>query len=74
MASSNTSPAAKFCACAYIAFLAGIFSWYADSTNAQAELQGTHLQNASSTGAGHTSLTTSTEILEKFALRMAGKI
>jgi hypothetical protein len=31
-ASSNSSHAAKSCACAYIAFLAGIFSWYADST------------------------------------------
>jgi hypothetical protein len=31
MASSNSSPAEKSCACAYIAFLAGIFSWYADS-------------------------------------------
>jgi hypothetical protein len=31
MASSNSSLAAKSCACAYIAFLAGIFSWYADS-------------------------------------------
>jgi hypothetical protein len=30
MACSNTSPAAKSCACAYISFLAGIFSWYAD--------------------------------------------
>jgi hypothetical protein len=32
MASSNSSHAAKSCACAYIAFLAGIFSCYADST------------------------------------------
>jgi hypothetical protein len=32
MASSNLSLAAKSCACAYITFLAGIFSWYADST------------------------------------------
>jgi hypothetical protein len=32
MASSNSSPAEKSCACAYIAFLAGIFSWYEDST------------------------------------------
>jgi hypothetical protein len=31
MASSNSSLIAKSCACAYIAFLAGIFSWYADS-------------------------------------------
>jgi hypothetical protein len=30
MASSNSSPAEKSCACAYIAFLAGIFSWYVD--------------------------------------------
>jgi hypothetical protein len=30
MASSNSSRAEKSCACAYIAFLAGIFSWYAD--------------------------------------------
>jgi hypothetical protein len=30
MASSNSSPAEKSCACACIAFLAGIFSWYAD--------------------------------------------
>jgi hypothetical protein len=32
MASSNTSLTAKSCACAYIEFLAGIFSWYAEST------------------------------------------
>jgi hypothetical protein len=32
MTSSNSSPAEKSCACAYIAFLAGIFSCYADST------------------------------------------
>jgi hypothetical protein len=32
MASSNWSPAEKSCACAYIAFLAGVFSCYADST------------------------------------------
>jgi hypothetical protein len=32
MASSNSSSAEKSCACAYIAFLAGIFSWYADSS------------------------------------------
>jgi hypothetical protein len=32
MASSNSSPDEKSCACAYIAFLAGIFSCYADST------------------------------------------
>jgi uncharacterized membrane protein YhaH (DUF805 family) len=32
MASSNSSHAEKSCACAYIAFLAGIFSCYADST------------------------------------------
>jgi hypothetical protein len=31
MVCSNTTPAAKPCACAYIAFLAGIFSWYAES-------------------------------------------
>jgi hypothetical protein len=31
MVSSNSSPAEKSCACAYIAFLAGIFSCYADS-------------------------------------------
>jgi hypothetical protein len=31
MASSNSSLAAKSCACAYIAFLAGIFSWCADN-------------------------------------------
>jgi hypothetical protein len=31
MASTNSSLAAKSCACAYIAYLAGIFSWYADS-------------------------------------------
>jgi hypothetical protein len=31
MTSSNSSPADKSCACAYIAFLEGIFSWYADS-------------------------------------------
>jgi hypothetical protein len=30
MASSSSSPAEKSCACAYIAFLAEIFSWYAD--------------------------------------------
>jgi hypothetical protein len=29
MASSNASPVEKSCVCAYIAFLAGIFSWYA---------------------------------------------
>jgi hypothetical protein len=33
MASSNWSLAAESCACAYIAFLAGIFSRYADTTN-----------------------------------------
>jgi hypothetical protein len=33
MASSNSSLAAKPCACAYIAFVAGIFSWYADSSH-----------------------------------------
>jgi hypothetical protein len=33
MASSNASPAEKSCACAYIAFLAGIFSCYADSSS-----------------------------------------
>jgi hypothetical protein len=32
MASSNSSLVAKSCACAYITFLAGIFSWYADCT------------------------------------------
>jgi hypothetical protein len=32
MDSSNSSLAEKSCACAYIAFLGGIFSWYADST------------------------------------------
>jgi hypothetical protein len=32
MASSNSSPAEKSCACAYVTFWAGIFSWYADST------------------------------------------
>jgi hypothetical protein len=32
MVSSNSSPGEKSCTCAYIAFLAGIFSWYADST------------------------------------------
>jgi hypothetical protein len=32
MASSNSSLAAKSCACAYIVFLAGIFSWYAVSS------------------------------------------
>jgi hypothetical protein len=31
MASSNSSLAEKSCACAYIAFAAEIFSWYADS-------------------------------------------
>jgi hypothetical protein len=31
MTSSNSSLDAKSCACAYIAFLRGIFSWYADS-------------------------------------------
>jgi hypothetical protein len=38
MACSNTAPAAKSCACAYIAFLAAIFSWYADSTRADARV------------------------------------
>jgi hypothetical protein len=33
MASSNSSPAEKSYACAYNAFLAGIFSWYADIIN-----------------------------------------
>jgi hypothetical protein len=33
MGSSNSSLAKKSCACAYTAFLAGIFSWYADSTS-----------------------------------------
>jgi hypothetical protein len=37
MDSSNSSLAAKSCACAYIAFLAGIFSWYADSSCVYAE-------------------------------------
>jgi hypothetical protein len=32
MDSSNSSLAEKSCACAYIAFLAGIFSCYADSS------------------------------------------
>jgi hypothetical protein len=32
MASSNSSLTAKSCACTYIAFLAGILSWYADSS------------------------------------------
>jgi hypothetical protein len=32
MDSSNSSPAEKSYACAYIVFLAGIFSWYADSS------------------------------------------
>jgi hypothetical protein len=36
MASSNSSPAEKSCACAYIAFLAGIFTCYADSSNSNA--------------------------------------
>jgi hypothetical protein len=31
MASSNLSRAEKSCACAYMTFLAGIFSWYADN-------------------------------------------
>jgi hypothetical protein len=37
MASSISSLAEKSCACAYIAFLAGIFSWYADSTTISEE-------------------------------------
>jgi hypothetical protein len=38
MASSNSSLAAKSCACAYIAFLGGIFSWFADgSTHVSAQ-------------------------------------
>jgi hypothetical protein len=32
VASSHSSLAEKSCACAYITFLAGLFSWYADST------------------------------------------
>jgi hypothetical protein len=38
MASSNSSPAEKSCACTYIAFLAGIFSCYADSMLAESLL------------------------------------
>jgi hypothetical protein len=33
MASSSSSLTEKSCACAYIAFPAGIFSWYADSSS-----------------------------------------
>jgi hypothetical protein len=43
MASSNSSPAEKSYACAYIAFLTRIFSWYADSTSVVPEPEGPSL-------------------------------